>query len=885
MDRRPPKLAQQFLLWFLRKDLTNEVQGDLEERFQAELRRRSLFRARLDYWLQVIHYLRPFAFRSIGQPKTIHTDMIASYFTIARRSFLRQHLYSLIKVGSLALGVAACIVISLFIADELNYDRQFAGASDIYRVVGVTNQSGEINKGTPFPAPMAAAIKSDFPEVLAAGRYNNSQLFGAGACEVRPANRLENGYDEGVAYVDPELVRMLKLTFLFGSAERALQSPRSVVLTRKKAEKYFPGQDPVGKLLVINDNDKEPYTIGGVVEDFQSTTQFAFEIMITTAGLEFWKGEQNDWGASNYMTYVKVDKNADISALEKKMTSGVLEKYVVPMLLRDGMSHADVQTLVANAWIELQPLTRVHLYSSGIHDGLEHGDIRLVWLFGSVAGFILLIAAVNFINLSTARSANRAKEVGIRKVSGSQRQQLLIQFMTESVLYSGSAFVVGIVVAGFSLPYFNDIAGKQLSLPWMEWQLYPVLMGLVILFGILAGAYPAVYLSSFQPIQVLKGKLTQGSRGSTLRSALVVFQFATSVILLVGTVTIYRQLTFILHKDVGFDKEQVVLLEGGGSLGRKATAFREQVTQLASVEQATLSGYLPVHGMKRNGNSFWHDGKEQAEKPVIAEIWRVDPFYIQTLGISVKEGRNFMADIASDSSAVVVNEAMARDLGGGDVIGMKISNSADHFTIIGVIRDFHFSSFRERIGPLCLRLGESPTVVAVRIKAGSPKQAVADLEATWHKFLPEQPFRYSFLDDRFGAMYQDVYRMTQMVTAFSVLAILVACLGLFGLSSFMIEQRNKEISIRMVHGASGTAVFRLLTGGFLRLVFAGILVAVPLSGYLMNRWLQNFVYRVEMDWMTFAVAGIASAGIALGTVSSQAWKAGKVSPVKNLRSS
>lgn len=811
--------------------------------------------------------------------------MISNYLTVARRTFMRHRLYSSIKVGSLAVGVAACLVIALYVADELSYDKQFAEASTIYRVIGVNNQNGEINKGTAFPAPTAAAMKNDFPEVLAVGRYNNSELFGAGSCEIRPADRQENGFDEGVAYADAELIRMLGPTFLYGSPEKALLSPKSVLLSRAKAEKYFPGENPVGKLLIVNNDDKHPYTIDGVVEDFRATSQFPFEIILTTSGLEFWKGEQSDWGASNYTTYVKVEPGTDIPGLEKKITDGILEKYVVPMLLRDGMSAADVQTLKSNAWIELQPLARVHLFSSDIHDGLEHGDIRRVWLFASIAGFILLIAAVNFINLSTARSANRAKEVGMRKVSGSQRHQLLIQFMTESVLYSTLAFVIGILLAALLLPYFNSIAGKELSLPWTQWQLYPIVIVAAVLLGALAGMYPSVYLSSFQPIEVLKGKLTKGARGSALRSGLVVFQFATSVILLVGTVTIYRQMEFILHKDVGFDKEQVILIEGGGSLGKQAVAFREELTQLASVENATLSAYLPVHGMKRNGNSFWHDGKVQAEKPVIAQIWRVDPYYVATLGLTMKQGRNFRADLASDSAGVILNETMAHDLGGGEVLGMRISNGGRTYTVIGVVRDFHFSSFRERIEPLCLVLGESPTVVAVRTKSNSARQAVADLEARWNKFLPQQPFRYSFLDDRFGAMYADVQRVGRIVTSFSTLAILVACLGLFGLSTFMIEQRNKEISIRLIHGASGLSVFSLLTTGFMQLVLVAIVIAIPLSGYLMTRWLENFSYRISLDWITFALAGLVSVLIALATVSHQAWRAGRISPAQTLRSS
>lgn len=885
MDPQPPRLAQRLLQFVIRKELANEVLGDLDEQFYQVLRRRSPLRAKLDYWMQVANYLRPFAIRKLNHANPLQSYMITNYFAVARRNFVRHRLYSTIKVGSLAVGVAACLAIALYLRDELSRDRQFADANQIYRVVGAVNEDGEINRNVFMPAPAATAMTNDFPEIITAGRFNSSELFGAGTGEVRPADRLENGFDDGIAYVDPVLLHMLRLTFVQGNPDRALEEPRTVVLSRSKAEKYFPGGNALGKLIILNNDEKNPFTIDGVVEDFRNASQFPFEIMITTAGMEFWKGEQNDWGASNYPTYIKVESGTDIHALEKKITKGMLEKYIVPMLVRDGISQIDAQKMVANAWIELQPLTDVHLHSYNIRDGLQHGDIRIVWLFTSIAVFILLIAAVNFINLSTARSANRAKEVGMRKVSGSMRHQLILQFMTESVMYSLCAFVVGIALAAILMPYFNAIAGKDLSFPWLEWQAYAVFVVAAVLIGMLAGLYPAVYLSSFKPILVLKGKLTQGSRGSVLRSGLVVFQFAISVILLVGTITIYKQVVYILNKDLGFNKDQVVLIEGGGALGQQATPFREEVRQLSAVQQATLSEYLPVSSMKRNGNSFWHEGKVQTEKPVIAEIWKVDPFYLETLGISIREGRNFRADLASDSSGVIINEAMAHELGGGELLGQHLSNGRHIFTIVGVVKDFHFSSFRERIGPLCLALGNSPTILAVRMKSNDVKQSLSDLETVWHKFLPQQPFRYSFLDDRFAAMYDDVQRVSRIVGVFSGLAILVACLGLFGLSSFMIEQRIKEISIRLIHGASTASVFSLLTGNFMKLVLIAIVVAVPVSSYLMELWLRNFVYRVSLDWMTFAAAGVASALIALGTVSRQAWRAGNISPAQTLRSS
>ncbi len=874
-------MAQRLLLAFLREDLGDEVLGDLEERFRQNAAK-SAFRAKLDYWIQVLNYFRPFAVGKQRNTQTVRFDMLRTYITIARRTFVRHKLYSFIKVGSLMVGVAACALIAVYLSQELGYDRQYPNAERIYRLVGAANQDGEVTRGTAFPAPMAAAMKNDFPEVLQAGRFNASELFGMGACEVRPADRMENGHDEGFAYVDAEFVRMLQLTFIYGTPENALKSTRSVVITRRKAEKYFPGIDPVGKLLVVNNDDKNPYTVGGVVEDFRNT-HLAFDFLISMTEVELWKGEQNEWGASNYATYISVAEGTDISALAKKITHGVLEKYFLPMVLRDGMPYADAKKIMDNAWIELQPIPRIHLYSSNIRDGIVHGDIRLVWLFAGIGLFILILAAINFINLSTARSANRAKEVGMRKVSGSLRGHLLTQFLTESVVYSLLGFALGIAFAAALLQWFSELAGRSLSIPWGDWRVYPVVLAMGLLTGILAGVYPAFYLSSFQPIEVLKGHLVQGSRGAGLRSVLVVFQFATSVILIVGTLTINQQMTFILDTKVGFDKSQVMLIEGTGNLGQRIEAFRNEVSALPMVEQASVGDYLPVNGMKRNGNSFWHEGKVQQERPEIAQKWRVDPFYLATLGMTLKEGRNFDPSRASDSSSVLINETMVYEMGGGEMLGKRISNGAGIFTVIGVINDFHFETLRSKIEPLCLVLGQSPSVVAVRIRPGSASNAIEEVEKTWRSLAPQQPFRYSFLDDRFAAMYSDVQRTGRLVTSFSVLAILVACLGLFGLSAFLIEQRSKEIGIRLVLGASVPSVFRLLTGNFLKLVILGIVAATPAAWYLVDQWLKEFAYRVEPDVLTFLMAGFAAVSIAILTIGRQAWKAGKASAVSSLK--
>jgi len=536
-----------------------------------------------------------------------------------------------------------------------------------------------------------------------------------------------------------------------------------------------------------------------------------------------------------------------------------------------------------NAHLELQPLSKIHLYSSGIDDNLVHGDIRMVWLFGGIALFVLLIAVINFINLSTAKSANRAKEVGLRKVVGSQRSNIISQFLNESILFSLISFIIGTLIATIMMPYFNSVAGKSMSMPWTDFWFIPSLLILSVVVGIVAGIYPSFYLSSFRPIEILKGNLLRGAKSSPLRSTLVIFQFTTSIILIIGTTVIYRQMNFILNKKIGFEKEQVLLLQGTNTLGNQIVAFANELRALPQVEEVTTGDYLPVRGSKRNGNGFWNEGKRNIDPSVPSQFWRVDETYLRTLGINLVEGRNFNRDLASDSSAIIINQKMAKELG-GNMIGKRIDNYAGLWTVIGVTEDFHFESLRENIQPLGLVLGTEASVLALKLKSANMSESIESLTQVWDKFAPHQPIRYSFLDERYAAMYADVQRTGQLFTTFAVLAILVACLGLFALSAFMVEQRSKEISVRLVLGASVNSVFHLLTWNFIKLVLIAFLIAAPLGWYLMNRWLEDYAYKTELSWELFIFSGLIAIAIAIITVSYQTISAALANPMKSLRS-
>ncbi len=878
-ENKPPRLAQQLLTKFLRKELIEEVHGDLDEKFYSDLEKKSSFKTKINYWHQVLNYIRPFAIRKSKSTNINSIAMFQSYFKIGWRSLTKQRMYSAIKIGGFALGIASCLLIALFIKDELSFDISYPDGDRIFRVVQAYNYKGESGKDVWFQAPFAKALKDDYPEIEKVGRYNSSELFGAGNKEIRRADKIENTYEEGFVYFDQELLDILKIPFIYGNPAKALSQPHTIVITKRKADKYFPHEDPVGKAFIINNDEKNPFMIGGVIEDFPTTSHFQYEFLMTMTGVEFWNGEQSDWGATNYPTYVLLKPGADPNQLAKKM-QGVVDKYLLPFWIRQEVPNA--KEMSKAGWFELQPLKDIHLRSEGIADPVSHGDIRFVWLFGAVASFILLLAMINFINLSTAKSANRAKEVGLRKTVGSLRVNIINQFLAESLIYSFLSFVIGIFLAWLLLPYFNLLSAKSIQFPWNEWQLFPILITSALVVGILAGLYPAFYLSSFNPASVLKGNVSRGSKSANMRSSLVVFQFTTSVVLIIATFVIYRQVEYILNKKVGFDKDQVILIQGTNTLDKKIKTFKDELLQLSRVKSVTISDYLPIRGTKRNGNGFWNEGKDKVDHSVGVQIWRVDYDYITTMGMKIVDGRNFSEDMASDSSGIIINQTMAKKLGLRDPIGKGIQNNRV-WNVVGVVEDFHFESLRDQIGPLCFVLGNNSNIVAVKVNTSSMSSMVQSIDRIWKKFSPNQPIRYTFLNESFARMYDDVQRMGRIFISAAGLAIIVACLGLFALSAFMVEQRSKEISIRLVLGASLKTIFNMLTFNFLKLVLISIIIAIPIAWYVMNNWLQNFTYRTEITWDVFAIAGILSVLIALLTISYQSIRAAFVNPVESLK--
>lgn len=876
----PPKWADVLLKVFCSERVIETLQGDLYELYHKRRSKSSKLKADYGFVGDVISSIRPFAMRKLWSKHSNTNAMFRNNLKIAWRGLVKHKMYSLIKVSGLAIGIAGCLLISLFVKDELAHDKNYVDGDQIYRLITYDSSPEYNEKWTAHQPLVAQMMKSRFPEVEMAGRLIPYNWFAGGDNQVRRSDRKQNAYEDSFAYMDQELLDILQPKMVYGTVEEALAKPNSILITRAKSEKYFQDENPIGKTLVLDEDLENIWVVGGVMENPDPHNHIQFDFLLSLTAQEFWNGEQTSWCCSNYNVYFKVAEGTDPRMLEEKMTLAMIESYI-PYLKERGDQDADaVEKYVAYI---LQPVADIHLYSRDIYDIIKHGDIQIVGLFSAIALFVLLLACINFINLSTAKSANRAKEVGLRKVVGSFRSNLIGQFLTESILVTFISTAIGVLFAVMVMPLFNEISGKALEMPFDQWWLIPSMIALALVVGTVAGIYPAFYLSAFKPIEAISGKLSRGARTSKLRGIMVVFQFTCSIILIVGSLVVYQQLQFILNKDLGYDKDQVVMIQGANSVGEKLDVLQTELLKIPEVTSVSASNYLPVSGTKRDQNEFWIEGRSRIDKSVGAQVWRVDDDYIETLGMNLLAGRDFDKTSTRDSSSLIINQTMARELGLDDPVGARIQNW-EGWTVIGVIEDFHFESMRDEIGPLALALGRYGSVVPVKIRTSDVRKTLESITETWDVIMPNQPIRYTFLDQVFASMYEDVQRTGNVFTGFAILAIFVACLGLFGLSAFMVEQRSKEISIRKVLGASVRMIFSLLTINFMKLVVISLVIAIPVSYFLMQEWLLDFQFKTNVGWMVFAIASMIITIIAIVTVSYESLKAAIVNPADGLRS-
>ncbi len=801
--------------------------------------------------------------------------MLINYLTIAWRNLLKNKVFAVINILGLAMGISVCFIIVLFVQDELSYDRFNEKAGRIARVeFKATIYGGMIREASVMP-PVATALKNDYPEVEEATRLRSN-----GSAKIRVGNKV---FQQAVAFVDADFFNVFTLPLIQGDAATALARPNTLVITGALAKKYLGTQNAMGKVLYFADGDI-PYTITGIVDKMPSNAHFHFELFASLAGNP--EAGSNSWLTSNFYTYLLLKEGASISSLEARLPATV-EKYMGPQILESmGMNLDQFRTRGNELGFKLQPLTDIHLFGDNTNELEPGGDIRYVYIFGAIAIFVLLLAMINFVNLSTAAAAGRAKEVGVRKVLGSGIAALVKQFLSESLLLSAVALLVSIVLLQLALPFFNQLSGKQLTIG-VAFQPLLLLVSLGLCTGLLAGVYPAFFLAAFQPVHALKGRNNSGNSGAGVRKGLVVFQFFIAAFMMVGTLVVYQQLKFIQDKKLGYNRAQMVILPNSYALGEKEKVFKQDLLNDPQVVNVTVSGYKPAGPTFSNNFLVYPEGNEQQMMRTLR--YKVDEQYIPTLGIEMAEGRNFSAGQHGDSNAVILNETAVQAFGFGDqAIGKKISWVSDQagtrssYEVVGVVKDFHFKSLHQAITPLLMVL-EPETGLIIKVKTGDLAGFLTSLQQQWRKFNTNEPFTYQLMDDLYNNTYAAERRTGKLVAIFACLTILVACLGLFGLATYTAEQRRREIGIRKVLGASVNSLLVLLSKDFLKLVLLAAVIAFPIAWYLMNKWLENFAYRINISWWVFIAAGSCAATIALFTISFQTIKASLTNPVKNLR--
>jgi len=802
--------------------------------------------------------------------------MFNNYFKTAWRNLLKNKVFSFINIFGLSTGIACFVLIASFVYNELNYDKYPKDAKDIYRVHVSLTGNGDVAVYPNVDVAVGEGMKNAFPEILASTRISPAKDY------VKYNDKQFK--EQHLAFADSNFLQLFSIPLIEGSDKDALVQPNSIVISKVLAKKYFGNEEAVGKSLTIG-TQQAVYKVTGIIDKVPDDSHFHFDAFISLSTFHITNGT---WSNLGFYTYLLLNKNADPKKLEAKFPQLVL-KYVVPEIQHDmGVSLAEAQKSAKTFVFSLQPLTGIHLYSNTKYELEPNGDIQYVYIFSALALFILLLACVNFTNLSTARAVKRSREVGIRKVLGSLKKQLIFRFLAESVLLTFFAMLFAYVIIYFLLPYFNEVANKDTSFGFFlnyKWIIAMIMVALAS--GIIAGIYPAFFLSAFNTIKVLKGSSSsgQGAQKKSLRSSLIVFQFFVSTTLIIATIIVYQQLHYMQNKKLGYDKDQVLFLPDARLLGSNQNAFEQQLLRDSRVVSATIARSVPG-GEIMDGTEIYPRNETGNGTEIHANIYHVDYDYLKTLGIRVVQGRNFSKDFPTDSVGVVINESAVRELGwnGLNPVGRSIVRSGQHeFKVIGVVRDFNYASVKQKIAPMMMMLGGNYGGLIIKIKTKNVKGFLSDLKKQWDTFNPSGPLEYNFLDEQFAALYASEQRTQRIFSAFAILAIIIAGLGLFGLSAFVMEQRTKEIGIRKVLGASVQQLLVLVSKEFLLLIGIAFIISIPVTWWAMHAWLQDFAYRININVWVFAMAGFAVLMIALLTISFQAIKSSIANPVKSLR--
>lgn len=800
--------------------------------------------------------------------------MLKNYLTTAIRIMLRQKGYSFINIAGLSVGIAATLIIITYIVDETGYDTMHKDAARMYRIVCSGRLQGTAMEIANSPAPVAEAIQKAIPQI--------EETVRVGVWRTIPIGYEDKHFTEqNVAVADSNFFRFFSFPVVKGNPDTFLKGTNKIVITEGVAKKYFGNDDPIGKIM-YRGSDKIACEVTGVVKDAPANSHIQFDIVVSGESWEYMKNTQ--WTSNNLYTYFKVRDNADLNSVKEQLNKlaetnigAEIEKYV-------GISFKEFKAQGNDFGLYIQPMLDIHLHSNLSDEFVPNGNIQYLYIFGVVAAFIILVACINFMNLSTARSANRAKEVGVRKTIGAFRSRLVFQFVSESLLYSIVSTLLAMVIIALSLEGFNILSGKHLTFSIFTSPLVIVsLIVFAIVIGLIAGSYPAFYLTSFKPTEVLKGKIRSGFRNSGLRNALVVFQFIISIALIFGSLVVYRQLKYMQEKNLGFDKENVVDLLHTFSLGKNAQAFKNEVASHPSFKGASFANNLPPRVSWTS--AFRKGGSEQ---DFLLHIYQVDHDHLKTMGYEMSMGRFFEREFKSDTAAIILNDAAWKQMGYTDIDDAVVlsyrSDPPTPLKVIGVMKDFNYQTLKDNVRPMAVLLGGEPNFeMAVRLAPGNTQEQIKTLEGIWKKFASDAPFEYSFLDENFDLLFRAEQRMSQIILVFTFLAITIACLGLFGLAAYTAEQRAKEISIRKVMGASVPQVFILLSKDFTVLVMVAFVLATPLAWYFADQWLSGFAHRIAIDASYVIIAATVSFIIALLTISYQSIRAARENPVNSMR--
>jgi len=804
--------------------------------------------------------------------------MWRNYFKIAVRNLLKQKAFSFINIVGLSIGIAISILIFLFVQYEFSFDKFYKNSDRIFRIaVDARVGNTEIHQlGT--PAPMPAAMYKELPEIEKVTRILDLN-------ETRIQIENDNYFEDDIFFVDSTFFDMFDLKIIHGQKEKLLYEPSTAVITKAFSDKYFKGEDPLNQVIKIffRDTVISPKVIA-VVENIPGNSHFHSDFFVSLTSTPRWIYANNGWFWNMFATYIMVNDNVNYRELEKKFPDFIRRNHMA------GVSDEELEEAKkkGSKWeYFLQPLPSIHLNSNLNGEFEANGNENYVKIFILIAFFILVIASINFMNLSTAKSAGRAKEVGVRKVVGASKLSLMKQFLVESVVISIIALMLGMIFIESILPYYRDFINKPIEINYFDnFFVIPSLIGIAIIVGILSGIYPGFVLSKYRPVVVLKTNIVNGNKNSWFRNLLVIFQFSIAIALIIGTIIITKQVKLVQNKNLGFDKEQVLVIKNAEILGDKLDVFKNELLINSNIQQVTISNTLPGQDFSNIGF-----GSSELDESFTLNLTHCDYDFLQTLNLEMAKGRFFSKDFKTDSSAIVINEATAELLGFDDPIGHTINNwntNQNHFQIIGVVKNFHYESMHTKIRPQGILLydgiyGSRPDLVSCKISTNNITETLDFVQNAWNKHAGELPFTYSFLDTDYDALYNNEEQTQVLFSIFSILAIFIACLGVLGLASFIAQQKTKEIGIRKAHGASIQHIFVLLSTQFTKWVVLANVIAWPAAWYFMDKWLQNFMYRTEIQWWFFLLAGTIAFIIALGTVSIQSLHKAQMNPVDALR--